>query len=311
MPEPTFSVVLPTYGRPAGLLRCLRGLAALAYPRDHFEVIVVSDGPGLPSREALEEAAGGMALRVEQQDHRGPATARNRGAALGRGRHLAFIDDDCVADPQWLAAMEARLLADPELMVGGRTVNALPGEACPDATQLLVDFMAQWHDGAHPDRTRFFPTSNLAVPAERFRQLGGFDRQFAYAGGEDRDFCDRWHVGGSRSAYEPGAVVYHSHHLTLEQFFDQHFRYGRGALRFHRAKRLRERVRHPTPLRFYLDLVAYPVARRGGMAGGARAGLILLAQAATAAGYWWERIAGNRSSEGSAAPQPIETHRGP
>jgi GT2 family glycosyltransferase len=309
MHDPTFSVVIPTYGRPAGLLRSLRGLAELEYPRDRFEVIVVSDGPGLPADSELDCAAAGLRLRVERQDHRGPATARNRGATVAGGRYLAFIDDDCVPHSEWLAAMAARVTADPEMMVGGRTMNALPDEACPDATQLLVDFMSSYYDGSLPDRTRFFATSNLVVPADRFRELGGFDRHFAYAGGEDRDFCDRWHVGGGRSAYEPRAVVHHSHHLSLDQFFDQHFRYGRGALRFHRARRTREHVRRRTPLGFYRDLVMYPMARRGMVGGGTRAGLLLMAQVATAAGYWWERVVGESVSDRGTALEPLE-HRG-
>jgi GT2 family glycosyltransferase len=103
-------------------------------------------------------------------------------------------------------------------------------------SQLLVDFLTAYHDASAPGRTRFFATSNMAVSAEAFHRLGGFDSQFSYAGGEDRDFCDRWHASGGRSAFEPEAVVYHRHPLTMQGYLAQHFRYGRGALRFHRAR---------------------------------------------------------------------------
>ena len=304
---PVFSVVLPTYGRPAGLLRSLGGLAALDYPRNQFEVIVVSDGPGIPGEIDLRTAADGVTLRVERQAHRGPAAARNRGAALAQGRYLAFIDDDCVPDPAWLAALGARLASDPALMVGGRTINGLSDEAFPDATQLLVDFMTAYFDGATSGRTRFFATSNLAIPTARFREMGGFDSQFAYAGGEDRDFCARWHHAMGHSAYEPAALVYHYHRLNFRQYLDQHFRYGRGALRFHRASRRREGGRQPTPLRFYKDLVLYPMKQRGGFAGATRSALLVAAQGATVIGYWWERAASVGSAR--AAPEPLEDRR--
>lgn len=288
MHDTTFSVVLPTYGRPEGLLRCLAGLAAMTYPRDQFEVLVVSDGPGLPGDEALGRVAEGLRIRVVHQDHRGPAAARNHGATLATQTYLAFIDDDCVPAPDWLGAFAARLGRDPDLLLGGRTVNALPDQACSDATQLLVDFLSTYHDGSAPNRTRFFATSNLAVATARFRACGGFDGQFAFAGGEDRDFSDRWHTGGGRSALESNAIVYHSHQLTLPQFLDQHFRYGRGALRFHRAKATRDRARFRTPLGFYTGLVTYPMRREGVPRGVTRAALLAVAQAATAAGYGWE-----------------------
>ena len=40
----TFSVIIPTYERPAELSRCLAALCELSYSREQFEVIVVNDG---------------------------------------------------------------------------------------------------------------------------------------------------------------------------------------------------------------------------------------------------------------------------
>ena len=290
MRGPVFSVILPTHHRPSSLLSCLTGLAKLAYPRDSYEVIVVNDGRRMPEGPVMAQATEGLALTVLQQDHRGPAVARNAGAARAAGRYLAFIDDDCVPDRGWLAALERRLAVEPDALVGGRTVNALTRDAYSDASQLLVDFMAHYHDASGPERTRFFATSNLTVPTDRFRELGGFDVQFALAGGEDREFCDRWHTGGGRSAYEPDAIVYHRHHLGLGRYLAQHFRYGRGALHFHRVRKARHSGEPRTPARFYLDLVLYPLAHRPPATAAGRAALLLAAQAATAAGYCWERL---------------------
>ena len=288
MGDPLFSVILPTCDRPASLLACLAGLARMRYPAGSFEVLVVHDGGAFPAESALQQAAAGLRLRALHQERQGPAVARNTGAAQASGTYLAFIDDDCVPHPDWLDALEARLRRDPGALIGGRTVNALGAEACSDASQLMVDFLTEYHDASAPGRTRFFATSNMAVSAEGFHRLGGFDAQFSYAGGEDRDFCDRWHASGGRSAFEPEAVVYHRHRLTMQGYLAQHFRYGRGALRFHRARVAREMMPLRTPARFYLDLVLYPLAHRPPLAAAARAGLLVAAQAATAAGYCWE-----------------------
>ena len=43
-----FSVIVPTYSRPAALSECLTALAALDYPPERFEVIVVDDGSDQP-----------------------------------------------------------------------------------------------------------------------------------------------------------------------------------------------------------------------------------------------------------------------
>jgi glycosyltransferase involved in cell wall biosynthesis len=43
-PRPFFSVIIPTYSRPAELPGCLEALARQQFPTDSFEVIVADDG---------------------------------------------------------------------------------------------------------------------------------------------------------------------------------------------------------------------------------------------------------------------------
>jgi len=291
-----FSVIIPTCDRPSALLACLEGLARLRYPLHSFEVLIVNDGTSFPSPAELEGAAGKVQYRVLLHPHSGPARARNAGAAAAQGTFLAFIDDDCVPDPDWLHWLGSRLDSEPRTLVGGRTLNALTESACSDASQLLVDFLMSYYDASIPGRGRFFATSNMAVAADGFHALGGFDGQFSHAAAEDRDFCDRWHGRGAPSVYEPRAIVYHRHMLNFTRFLVQHFRYGRGALRFHRAKRARDAAPQHTPARFYLDLLLYPLSQRPHPAAAVRAGLLTAAQFATAFGYWWERLRGNGDS---------------
>jgi GT2 family glycosyltransferase len=288
-PLPTFSVVVPTYRRPEPLAACLRSLAALDYPRDHFEVIVVDDGGGAPPTSGSEAVPAALDVRVIAQPHAGPATARNTGAARARGDYLAFTDDDCMPEAGWLRALAARVVAGADQAIGGRTVNALADNSYASATQLLLDYLYEWqaeHGGA-----AFFASNNLAVPAALFRTRGGFDTGFPLAAGEDREFCHRWARSGGRLVYAPDAVVRHRHHLTLAGFWRQHVNYGRGALRFHRLRTRAEGGRGAgTPLSFYLGLLAYPLGQSRGARRLTLTALLSLAQLATAAGYWRERL---------------------
>ena len=281
---PTFSIVVPTYRRPERLAGCLRSLEALDYPRDRFEVIVVDDGGGL----SLPSFQVPIDMVLLTQPHAGPATARNTGAARARGSYLAFTDDDCRPDPAWLRAMAARIAQAPDHAIGGLTINALPDNPFSTASQLLVDFLSAWHF-THGE-TRFFASNNLVVPAQLFLARDAFDAEFRLAAGEDREFCHRWGRSGGQFTYAPEALVRHEHHLNLWSFCRQHFTYGRGAFHFRRRVARAERgVPVPTPLSFYVKLVASPL-RSSERHRLFLALLLSLAQAATVAGYWRERL---------------------
>jgi GT2 family glycosyltransferase len=282
-----FSIVVPTYGRPAELAECLASLARLDWPRDRFEVIVVDDGS--PSPVTLPPSD--LRSTVLRTANGGPGAARNAGAAAARGRWLAFTDDDCRPAPGWLAGFEACLRDRPDTLAGGRTVNRLAGNPWSETSQVIQDIAYAYYN-ADPAAPRFFASSNLAVPAERFRTLGGFLAEEMRVASEDRELCDRWRHAGFGLAFAPDALVEHVHALGLADFCRQHFRYGRGAMRYHavRARRGSGRLRHdvgfyarfPSLARARLAALDRPRAARVAVG-------LLLWQVCNTAGYVWER----------------------
>ena len=254
-----------------------------------LEVVVVNDGGPAPPAGLVERLRGRLDLVIAAQPRRGPAAARNTGIARARGAFVAFLDDDCVPAPGWLAALGARLAAAPDAAVGGRTVNALPDNPYSSASQLLMDHLYEHHngDGAEP---RFLASNNVAFPRRALLDLGGFDAAFPRPAGEDRELCDRWRRHGHRMAFAPDAIVHHAHVLDPATFWRQHFAYGRGAYAFRRVRARQAGVAIPfEPARFYADLVRTPLRRGGGARAVGLAALLLVAQLANAAGYAWER----------------------
>ena len=284
---PFFSVIVPTYNRPGQLADNLRSLASLDYPRERFEVLIVDDGSACPLDPVLRSFRGALDLTLLRQRNRGPAAARNAGAARARGELLAFTDDDCRPAPGWLRALAKCLGAAPDRAVGGRTVNALPANPYSAATQLLLEYVYEY---CHADVARgpFFASNNLALRADRFQTIGGFDIAFPRAAAEDRDLCDRWIQQGYQLAYAPEAVVYHAHPLSFRTFCRLHFNYGRGAFTFHRARDRRGSrsllVRPP----FYLKLPLSPLRGQRGRRALWLSALLALSQGANGAGFAWE-----------------------
>lgn len=294
--DPLISVVIPTHNRPRQLGACLGALAKSSYPPERFEVLVVDDG-GMPPVTAQVLPTSNLEVRLHRQQNAGPAAARNAGAALARGSLLVFTDDDCLPGPRWLEALAARAEAQPGHLIGGATINALQDNVFSAASQDLVSYLYEYALEQEADSawSPFFTSNNLAVPADGFERIGGFDAGFPLAAGEDRDFCDRWSEQGLPMTFAPDARVMHAHRLDLRSFCRQHWNYGRGAFHFHRsrARRGADPVR-PQPLTFYLDLLRFPFDRTSRSRATIQAALLAVSQAMNAAGYCYERISGSR-----------------
>lgn len=308
--KPRFSVVVPTYNSPETLRLCLEGLAALKFPRDRFEIIVSDDGSVSPIEPVVAPFRDRVRITHVTHPNSGPATARNRGAARAQGAYLAFIDSDCIPAPDWLALLADRFARTPDHLLGGAIVNALPTNPFSTATQLVVTYVYDYYQRqGQGHRFFFFNSANIAMPADRFHELGGFDESFPLPAGEDYDLCHRWRHAGLEMTYAPEALVYHAHMLTLTGFCRQHFSYGRGLFRcrLRIARRTRTRLRgHPPG--FYLQLLRFPLAQGQGSRGWLHTLLIGLSQAATAAGVLrevlaesWQRIASPRTPAPRAA----------
>jgi glycosyltransferase involved in cell wall biosynthesis len=286
-----YSIIVPTYQRPESLTRCLEAIQGLHFRRDRFEVLVVDDGSPSPPADIVASLDHSLQARLVSMRHAGPATARNTGAQLARGRYLVFTDDDCRPHPDWLDSIDrwtsSRL---GPVAIGGHTVNVLTDNVYAEASQGIVDYLYEYF-GEHSARRRFFTSNNLVVPREDFVDVGGFDETFALAAAEDRDFCERWLAAGKALQYASDVVVSHAHTLGFVRFNRQHFNYGRGAFGLHRSRAQRgERSLKIEPLRFYAGLVAYPLRRSRSWRGALLALLHLWSQVAYVAGYFFERL---------------------
>lgn len=287
------SVVVPTCGRPDRLRSCLVGLEQLQYPNQGYEVIVVDDGGAIPAEPVVASLRDRLGITLIRQTNAGPAAARNAGAAMAKGRFLAFIDDDCVPAPTWLSALARRFRETPEGLIGGGIVNALPQNPYSTTTDLLTSYTCQYQQ-RQLGSPLLFAAANLALPTNRFRELGGFSTSFRFPAGEDYDLCCRWQEHGYSTVYAPEVVIYHRHPLTFRAFCRQHFNYGRGLFRFRArlAQRSGAQIKlHPA--QFYLDLLRLPLRENLGRRRGLLSLLVGISQTATFAGATREAVGGS------------------
>lgn len=158
---PKFSVVIPSYERHHQLDALIERLQAQV-ERD-FEVVIIDQ-----SSTAWQGADTpyGFALTYFHTPIKGAVRARNTGAMLAQGDVLAFIDDDCLPNPDWL--VNARTYFKNPQVVG--IEGLISSDHFGDPNWRPVSNVGSEGIG--------FMTANLMVRSAAFQYLGGFDLRF-------------------------------------------------------------------------------------------------------------------------------------
>jgi hypothetical protein len=192
-----------------------------------------------------------------------------------------FTDDDAVPRPGWLAALLEAHRAAPRAGLGGRTEPLDQANAFSRTSARIIELAAAGGANGAGDAV-FFASNNLALPAEGYRELSGFDERLRVS--EDRDICSRWLESGRPLLKVPGAVIQHRFPSRLPEYVATQFRYGRGARDHHRLRSARTSRGGFEPS-FYARRVVPAVTgavRRGELA---EAALLVAWQTANAAGF--------------------------
>lgn len=218
-PENMFcSVVIPTYNRRLILEKCLRALTRQKLRQDgtisDYEVVVVDDGSSDGTWEWLgEKLAEFPKLRRFQQEHGGPAAARNLGVLQAKGDTIIFIDSDLVVTEDFIQAHGDGLAAGREkmgsdrLFTYGQVINTCNFENPSSEPYKITDFSAA-----------YFATGNVAISRHWLEKAGLFDTRFHLYGWEDLELGVRLKQMGLKLIKCPAAKGYHWHPpFSLEQ----------------------------------------------------------------------------------------------
>jgi glycosyltransferase involved in cell wall biosynthesis len=172
--SPYFSVIIPSYERPESLAKLLDLLCQQVF--SNFEVVVVDQSSTLLELDALRC---NFPIQYIHTTERGPARARNLGIQHAKGQVLAFTDDDCEPDSQWLANAYKYFDDDSVVGVEGRVQSDIyDHERYRVVTNQGVEGIG-------------FMTANLFLRKEVVDALGGFDVRFERPFREDTDLAWR------------------------------------------------------------------------------------------------------------------------
>jgi GT2 family glycosyltransferase len=230
---PVISVVIPTRDRLETLRHTLGTLAAQTIAPAEFEVIVVADGCRDDTARVVRTLSFLFRLVVLEQEHTGPAAARNRGAAHAAARLLLFLDDDRRVAPGFLAA---HLAAQASLTDGGVVLGPMSSVVHgPPDDVLQVESRCWWaaqaSEWARPEHrftARDLFACNVSMPRDVFIAAGGFDEGFREPGPEDRELGVRLLRRRVPFRFAPAAVTEHDDRQTFERLLARAVADGRG-----------------------------------------------------------------------------------
>ena len=172
------SVVIATYKRPQLLILCLDCLANQNFHKANFEVIVISDGKDEATEIVIQQWKANNKINIRYDllaVKSGPAAARNFGWRLAKGSLIAFTDDDCLPEVDWLTAFYNAFKIDLNSVFSGKTM--VPISDKPTDYEKNISGLA----------TADFITANCCCPKPLMESVGGFDERFTMAWREDSD----------------------------------------------------------------------------------------------------------------------------
>ena len=192
-----FSVIIPTCHRNDLLARCLDCLAPgiQTLPAEQYEVIVTDDGIETTAKQMIREQY--PWVKWVEGKRKGPAANRNNGAKFAMGQWLAFTDDDCLPDAQWLEAYADAIVHNTCYRVfEGRTYVDRPRKSLAETSPINETGGYLW-------------SCNFVISRKLFESINGFNERFPYAAMEDVDLNYRLNKFKHKSLFIDGAAVCH------------------------------------------------------------------------------------------------------
>jgi len=190
------SVIVSTFNRVAYLKKCIAALLKLNF--ENFEIIIVNDGSIDGTREYLNKLHDKKIKVIHHKKNLGLGQARNSGIRLSKYEIIAFTDDDCVVDKDWLKEILKSFNNKNIGLVIGQTFYIKKNYRGYFPERLVQNIGAKWPMGC-----------NVAYRKKVFDQIGYFDNSFFKYTNEDSEMAIRTIVNGFSFNRSLGAIVYH------------------------------------------------------------------------------------------------------
>jgi len=228
MSQPLVALIVLTWNQRDLTLDCLDSLAALDYPAQRLEIIVVDNGSTDGTAQAVRERYPTVTV-LETGENLGFAGGNNVGlrrALQGEAEYVMLLNNDTVVQPDFASQLVAVAESDRSIgIVGPKMYFADPPDMIFAAGSLVLWDQGRLHHRGIWQRESevgplyaeaaedvdFVVGCGVLFRREVVEQVGLLDLRY-YLNYEDVDVCIRAHQAGYRVRYTPRAVLYHKVH---------------------------------------------------------------------------------------------------
>jgi glycosyltransferase involved in cell wall biosynthesis len=230
MSDPQISAIICTHNRHTYLGAAIDSLLVQDFP-DNFEIVVVDNASNdfaepdsliSRTRQVVEARLPNRHLKYVWEPELGLSVARNTGARVATSEILAYLDDDAIAESNWLRVLHAAYQHNQKLAVAGGKVHLLwPEGVCPP--NWLSPGLAQNLGAYDLGETCVSVTAagltprgvNYSIRRSFLEQIGGFDVKLGRVGkkllsNEELRATELALELGWQVVYLPEAVVFHN-----------------------------------------------------------------------------------------------------
>jgi len=219
------SIIVPALGNPGDLYACLKSIVEQRTSA-RYEVLVAYCEQDKDVERVVRQFPSILAVTAHRYLLAGES--RNLGAAKANANVLAFVDSDCIIQPDWVD-QALRTMNDGALQCSGPIRDTYPWNLIASTDNRLQ--FADFPGGRPYGPASYFPCAHLVVQREIFESIGGFSLALV---AQDVIFtmavADRW---PAKSVFDPKLVASHAGRHTWMQFLSHHssFGYARAAHR--------------------------------------------------------------------------------
>ncbi|WP_051319896.1 MULTISPECIES: glycosyltransferase [Planktothrix] len=216
------SAVICTYNRYDLLEKAIHSLKQQTLNSDLYRILVIDNSPDLEYAEQVKQHYDSQPfLEYVIEPKPGLSNARNVAAHLCNTEFIAYMDDDAIADPNWLEhiLVAFQLFGQEAAVVGGSVEPLWPEERPSWLDDSLLGYVSvvDWGGETRIAKPReWFAGTNIAFRTEEILNRGGFDVTLGRTGGgavllsnEETHLLEQIKQDGKLAIYAPEARVHH------------------------------------------------------------------------------------------------------